>query len=98
MVANCVVFVPKGAVTPVVAEIPVHKAPPNPSPLLISNCPDVVLKMVNPMAGLTKSVCCKVVILGNNNPLVVDVKSNIEDASGVLVPMPICALAVTTAN
>jgi len=54
----------------------------------ISRLPVLVLKIINPAAGFTIAFLCAVVILGGNNPFVVDCTSSRAEASGLLVPIP----------
>ena len=44
--------------------------------------------MSSPVAGLAIAFLCVFVMLGMSNPFVVLVTSSIEDAFGVVVPMP----------
>ena len=52
----------------------------------------VVLKIIKPVAGLLISSLRMVVILGNRTPFDEEVTSNNAEASGLVVPMLICAL------
>lgn len=62
---------------------------------LISKLLVVVLKIINPVAGLAMAFLCAVVIRGGNSPFVVLLTSNCADAAGVVVPIPTaCAMLV----
>ena len=55
-------------------------------------------KTCNPAAGLEIAWRCALVILGINNPFVVEVISNADEASGVVVPTPTWAYVVAVSN
>jgi hypothetical protein len=50
--------------------------------------------MINPFAGLIIALRCIAVNLGNKSPLVVLETSNTAEASGDVVPTPVCAKAI----
>ena len=67
-------------------------------PLFISIALEVVLKIINPFGGRSIESLFDADILGSNNPLLEEVKSNTDDLSGVVVPIPICAVIIPEKN
>jgi hypothetical protein len=60
-------------------------------PVKTSKEPVCELKIINPKAGLTIRFRSVEFILGKSNPLDVELISRIEEASGLVVPIPTCA-------